>query len=147
MALERNRRIALGLKYKISYEAVKGIAFRFSASFDRTLSGSKFRPHTIDLEHLCAIWVSQGGKCALTGFDLSFEKSGTWFSPSIDRMNNKLGYEPGNVQWVCWAVNGMKQTMSVETLGFWCKAIVMHSLAEQADHMSAPDDDPGLDAP
>ena len=33
------------------------------------------------------------------------------FKPSIDRINNKLGYSKKNIQWLTWAENRFKQSM------------------------------------
>ena len=42
----------------------------------------------------------------------------------IDRKNNNLGYEVGNIQLVCSVVNKMKLTLSDSELYWWCKNIV-----------------------
>lgn len=51
------------------------------------------------------------GHCAVTGmpFDLSLkDKRMGSFSPSIDRIDPRLGYVDGNVQVVCWIYNRAK---------------------------------------
>lgn len=64
-------------------------------------------PFDLTLGYLRAEWT---GRCAVT--DLPFvtgETSGPkFFSPSLDRIDPKLGYVIGNVRFVLWAVNALK---------------------------------------
>lgn len=53
-----------------------------------------------------------GMACSATGLPLQTEWEGPsgsnpW-APSVDRLNNSLGYVPGNVRIVCWAFNNMR---------------------------------------
>lgn len=50
------------------------------------------------------VWA---GECEATGLPLHFGDGRSPFSPSIDRISPSLGYVPGNVRVVCWAVNSM----------------------------------------
>lgn len=50
----------------------------------------------------------QEGVCELTGLPIEPNAGRrTPFSPSLDRISPALGYIPGNVRVVCWAVNAM----------------------------------------
>ena len=64
---------------------------------------------TITEDDLRCQWNVQGGRCALTGVDIFFEKrvNGAG-SASLDRINSKEGYHPWNIQWVLNEVNIMK---------------------------------------
>lgn len=50
--------------------------------------------------------------CSVTGLPLTWEHEGETirnpWAPSIDRIDNALGYVPGNVRVVCWAFNLMR---------------------------------------
>jgi hypothetical protein len=43
---------------------------------------------------------------------------------SIDRIDSSIGYERGNVHLVCYVVNMMKHTMSVDQLVWWCEQVI-----------------------
>lgn len=49
---------------------------------------------------------------------LEWEKSkyNKQFKPTIDRINQKSGYEVGNIQWMTWADNRYKQRMEVNLI-------------------------------
>lgn len=69
------------------------------------------------------------GVCEATGipFDLSIEgiyKKMNPFAPSIDRINNDLGYTTDNCQMVIWIYNCSKNNFSEKDLYTMCKAIV-----------------------
>lgn len=66
---------------------------------------------TITAETICALLKLQGRKCAVSGlpfnlvFNLAKTHSRNLFAPSLDRIDNIRGYEPGNVRIVLAAVN------------------------------------------
>lgn len=85
-----------------------------NALFNRWKANAKSRnyPFNISIEYLQSVLELQNYKCALTGSELLCPKTYTekremTSSPyliSLDRINNDLGYEEGNVQFVCvWA--------------------------------------------
>ena len=58
-------------------------------------------------------------KCALTDilFDYSNPTNGNKrnpLGPSLDRIDSKKGYTIGNVQFVCWVVNAVKNEYDIE---------------------------------
>lgn len=69
-------------------------------------SGIAFDLRRSDVEQ---ILVAQDFKCAVSGLAFSFGKheSATRraFTPSIDRINNAMGYTPGNIRIVCTIAN------------------------------------------
>jgi len=52
------------------------------------------------------------------------------YSPSIDRMNPKLGYVKGNVRVISQLANGMKQHATLEEVEQFCKTIVGYMKGE-----------------
>ena len=62
----------------------------------------------------------QGGKCALTGIPLTFHPERT---ASLDRIDNELGYERGNIQWLHKDINWMKGTFSPERFIELCRLV------------------------
>lgn len=62
-------------------------------------------------------WEMQEGKCALTGLPMSLNRSRN--DPrlaSLDRIDSSLPYQKGNIQFVCWAINLAKNTLSQEAM-------------------------------
>lgn len=69
---------------------------------------------TLTLDDVYRLWVFQQGKCAISGLPMTHERDQTRFNgtnASIDRINSKLGYIPGNVQLVMAQINIMKSDM------------------------------------
>jgi uncharacterized protein (DUF433 family) len=64
---------------------------------------------SIDLEYITNLLIAQEFKCALTGWDIAvyYNKKNT---ASLDRIDSdpKIGYIPGNVQWLHKDVNKLK---------------------------------------
>lgn len=48
-------------------------------------------------------------RCPILGIPLVFSSSQLPQSPSLDRIDNRLGYVPGNVQVVSWRANELKK--------------------------------------
>lgn len=81
----------------------------------------------ITLEYLHKLWNSQNGKCALTGFPMTcvlFNGKKNKYNVSIDRIDCNKGYEIGNIQLVCSAVNMMKGELTIKELKTFCQAII-----------------------
>jgi len=95
---------------------------------------------TLRFEEVKRLWVSQRGQCALTGRPMNcsakLDRVRDLLAPSIDRIDSNGPYAVGNVHLVCWAVNRMKNTMSVAELVDWCSAIAANATAA-ADSQAA----------
>lgn len=88
---------------------------------------SRTLPFTITKDDAWGKFQEQGGKCALTGWDLSIDHSSKAASnrtASLDRIDSSKGYEPGNIQWVHKDVNQMKWELSNSRFVDVCKAVV-----------------------
>jgi hypothetical protein len=94
---------------------------------------SRTLPFTITKEYVWGKFQEQGGKCALTGWDLNIELSSKVASTrtaSLDRIDSTKGYEPGNVQWVHKDVNQMKWDLSSARFIDVCKAVIIFQEAK-----------------
>lgn len=79
-------------------------------------------PFDIDLEYVTNLFDEQKGLCAITG-ELMIPKSGRT-SPSLDKIDPSLGYVKGNVQWLTWRANCVKQDMTMEELRSFCSKVL-----------------------
>jgi len=90
-------------------------------------NGAKKRnlAYKITPEHMWDLLEKQEFKCALTGIPLVIGKIKTsQLTASLDRIDNKEGYVPGNLRWVHKRVNIMRMNMTDEELIQWCALIV-----------------------
>lgn len=82
---------------------------------------------TMTKENLIALYENQKGTCAVTGLRMSFETGVRMhhnpFKVSLDRIDSGLGYDVGNIQLVCGAVNRAKTDHSMEEFKFWVDAM------------------------
>jgi hypothetical protein len=73
----------------------------------------------IDIDFLSQLWESQGGKCAISGYPMTYSESNL-FGVSIDRIDCQKGYTQDNVQLVCQAINfGKNKYTNNEMIEFW----------------------------
>ena len=79
---------------------------------------------SITIEDVWKLYQRQGGKCALSGVELSlplrYNRPGT---ASLDRVDNSMGYVAGNVQWVHKYINFMKGTLDQDFFISLCKDV------------------------
>jgi hypothetical protein len=101
--------------------------------WSRVVKGAELRnlPLEITIEDAWELFLKQDKKCALTGLPITlikenFLKRHTEHTASLDRIDNKLGYIKGNVQWVHKEVNLLKNNFSEEELLFYCRKIIEH---------------------
>jgi hypothetical protein len=86
----------------------------------------------LDGDYLWKLFLKQKRKCALSGLLLVFPKawgikSKTNITASLDRIDSKLGYVKGNVQWVHKTINTMKMNMSDNEFIYFCKKVADYS--------------------
>jgi len=93
----------------------------------------------ISLDALVALWDYQKGRCALSGWQMTttLGKGIMHTNCSIDRIDSRRGYEPGNVQLVCRAANIAKSDMPTDMFFQLCRAIVERSDGIQDTGMAA----------
>ena len=71
----------------------------------------------------------QNWKCYYTGQDLNFSKENRdgINTPSVDRLDSKLGYTRDNIVWCKTIVNFMKQNQTFEDFIQFCLNVVVHN--------------------
>jgi hypothetical protein len=78
------------------------------------------RPFTLAPTDLHAIWKRSGGRCEVSGIPFDLEAADSRikrpFAPSIDRIDSRMGYQPGNVRLVCMMVNFAMSSWGEEPL-------------------------------
>lgn len=82
---------------------------------------------TATVDDLMAIWRAQDGKCAISGMTMTWAQGKLMpRSLSIDRIDSRTGYVPGNIRLVCFSVNAFRQQMTDEELYDFASAIVFN---------------------
>lgn len=82
----------------------------------------------LTMDDMRDLWISQNGKCAISGIDMTYElqMGRVPTNISIDKIDRTKGYTKDNVQLVCMACNQIKSDMSEEDMYNFCKSIVNH---------------------
>jgi len=105
-------------KHKLKYyRSISGIC-------SRSLNHCKHRvikynlDFNIDLNYLKSIFPKDR-KCPILGYEMKPSQGimgGNKYSPTLDRINPKLGYVKGNVEWVCMLANKMMSNANKKDL-------------------------------
>lgn len=69
----------------------------------------------LDVKYMMDIYPADG-KCPVFGFHMDRIDSKKFTSPSVDRVDNTLGYIKGNVAWISMKANSMKSDHSLSDL-------------------------------
>lgn len=83
----------------------------------------------ITIDDVADLYEKQKGKCALTGWDITFPEFGhhSSFSCSIDRIQNKSGYTKENIQLVDGRLNMIKGKYTQQFFLEVCRAVAEHN--------------------
>lgn len=116
------------------YSTTKGRISHLVRSAKRRAQKSKLE-FNISSEYLFLLWEKQNGKCAITHLDLIIPTSkgngkASPYSPSIDRINPKLGYVENNVRLVCYATNCCLHNYGTEIFSVIAKAFLYGEIPE-----------------
>jgi hypothetical protein len=87
------------------------------------------RDYDLTIEYLIALYKRQLGKCALSNREMTHVvgEGRVAENISIDRIDNNLGYVPGNIQLVCCAANQAKSSLTqAEFIAFCCDIADCH---------------------
>jgi hypothetical protein len=110
------------------------ISRRYGSTCYNTIKASymtRIRKHALQLDveysitakDIYDLFIRQNSYCALSGVLLTIGKDA-----SLDRINSKLGYTMGNLQWVHKKLQKMKQTMDNLEFIHWCSLVGKHHL-------------------
>lgn len=69
----------------------------------------------------------QGFRCALSGLPISASGDLDKMTASLDRIDNSIGYEPGNIQWVHKDVNMLRGALTIEKFLELCDLVAKHT--------------------
>ena len=105
-----------------------GQAFRKA----RARASKRGIPFSITKDYIINLFKEQGGKCYYSGLDINIIKSNEKdlmdpMKMTIDIINHKAGYVPGNVVWCAYCINSLKQRMNVESMVSICNSVVKNS--------------------
>lgn len=101
-----------------------------------TIGGSRHRAkrtgvaHDIDVDFLIDLFIAQNSKCAVSGIvmEVSSDRFGGPFGPSLDRIVPALGYTRGNLRLVCQIVNVAMNAWGLPALEKLVREMLRHRL-------------------
>jgi len=116
----KRRRGSAHPKYT-GHEEISGSHFRHMEDMARK-RGILFK---VTIQYLWNLYIQQNRKCALTGAPLDMwpKKDRT---ASLDRIDSKLPYRKGNLQWVHKAVNMMKGSLDQAVFINLCESVASY---------------------
>ena len=89
----------------------------------------------INQGHLYHLYNKQQGKCNFCAVTMTWETGQSWrnHNISIDRIKNDVGYEPDNIQLLCYRCNVMKHNLQEEEFFEYVERIYLHILARNKE--------------
>ena len=99
---------------------------------------------TLSLDDLRVLWELQKGICPITGWALILPESAMGWkdgpSPrnaSLDRLNHRVGYVPGNVRFVSLMANLARHMFSDDELRGFCSAVASQSTPRTSTNLKS----------
>jgi hypothetical protein len=80
----------------------------------------------ITIEYITELLIQQNFKCALSGLPIVAGYDISKMTASLDRIDNKKGYVPSNIQWVHKDINWLKQDFEENYFIMLCKNVAKH---------------------
>ena len=100
----------------------------------------------VTMEYLWGLFLKQNKKCALSNIEIILNprwsqqnhnrKNEIKQTASIDRINNKLGYIVGNIQWVHKDINNIKGSLDENDLLYYCEQIIKTKSLKNSEYLS-----------
>lgn len=90
------------------------------------LNKKRRREFGLTIEFLLSLFEGQKGLCAISKIPMTWDVSGGKIKTniSLDRIDPSRGYERDNCQLVCFIVNMMKFTLTMEEFRDWCYKVL-----------------------
>lgn len=121
--LEKNRGNISLLKGYESNRLDEYSPFKYHANKARSRSKQKGYETNLNTEYLKEVWDNQNGLCPYTGIEMELGRTSkdedikkTPIKASLDRIDPSKGYIKGNVEFVCYCVNVMKNDFTKEQM-------------------------------
>ena len=98
---------------------------RFKSTSLRANAKKRGLDVTVVSAELKAALIAQNKKCALSGRELEYSNGGL-NSPSVDRLDNRIGYHADNIRWVTYQANMARSNGTDAELLSFCKDVLEH---------------------
>ena len=84
----------------------------------------------VDIEYLWELFLSQGGKCGLSGLEIKLSRNTKYYkaTASLDRIDSNVGYVKNNLQWIHKDINKSKNNLNKDEYIKICSAIAEYKL-------------------
>lgn len=118
--IDDDRREEIGKKLSKGYEDIP------KNFWTRIKNNAKLRDIEvkISIEYCWDLFLKQDKKCAISGLPIVFYANIKKCTASLDRIDSKLDYLEGNVQWLHKDINRMKWAFPEKVFLDYCKVIV-----------------------
>jgi hypothetical protein len=120
----------VGLARRTGYEEISG-DYWFNV---KNNAKNRNLPFTITIKYAWTLFINQGRRCALSGRYLILDlygKDKTRKTASIDRINSKRGYVPGNIQWIHKDFQPMKSNKSQSKFLNMCAEVANYQVSKK----------------
>jgi hypothetical protein len=107
------------------HHSYKGYEFITGTYYSSIKLSAKSRNHKflISIEYINQLLIDQDHKCNISNLPIILGNSKVKSTASLDRINSKLGYIEGNVQWVHTMIQRMKSDFDQSEFIKMCKKI------------------------
>ena len=106
------------------YGEISGQRWRAICRMNKSRKSRIKHEFTIDIKYVWELFLTQKRMCALSGIPIYFGKTNMdETTASLDRIDSKVGYVKGNVQWVHKDINRMKNIFEQKYFIDMCKKI------------------------
>ena len=108
-----------------NWKGYKGVSGSVWAQI-RWKASNRDLPLTITIKNVWDQFITQKGKCALSGIPLVLVSRTDATTASLDRIDSSKGYVHGNIQWVHKDLNHMKSDFTEDSFVAWCQAVATY---------------------
>lgn len=104
------------------YKGYKEIPGKFWSTLQREAK-ERNKEFLLTIEYIYELFIQQNKKCALSGLPIVLDSNSEKRTASLDRIDSKIGYIPGNVEWIHKKINLMKHRYEKQEFIKLCKTI------------------------